>query len=79
MNTPLPLIATESARPALRPVGATARFQPASWEYKVAITLDTTALASPQTQDERLQQLFKNGWIFVGGDRGIYYLKRPKR
>jgi hypothetical protein len=73
------MLSTERVQPAPQFRGATARFQPGSWEYKVAITFDLDSPASPEAPDDRLQHLFKNGWIFVGGERGIYYLKRPKR
>ncbi len=66
------------ASPGPLPRGATARSLPSVWEYKVAIAAGDADCASARVQDELLEPLRRNGWIIIGGDAGIFYLKRPK-
>jgi hypothetical protein len=79
MRTPLIAGQTDSARPGLGARAATAHSQAAAWEYKVAIAPVNAAPAPAQVQDKSLERLRKHGWVFIGGDQGIFYLKRPKR
>jgi hypothetical protein len=50
-----------------------------SWEYKVAILAAGAAQSSSNVQQQFADGLGRQGWIFVGENRGILHFKRPKR
>ena len=61
-------------------VGAATTGGESKWEYKVvAGSANPNAFSSPEKQEASLNDLGKQGWIFVQNEGGWFYLKREKR
>ena len=59
-------------------VGAATTGSESKWEYKVVTNnANPNALSSPEKQEALLDDLGRQGWIFVQNEGGWFYFKRP--